>query len=56
MSVTTATIVNELDKHIGDPSTDRISVANRLAYVTESVTWLQERLKNDHGLRTYDTS
>ena len=56
MSITVATIVNEMDKHIGDASTDRISVTNRLAYVTESVTWLQERLKNDHGLRTYDLS
>ena len=56
MSITVASIVAEMDKHIGDVSTDRISVANRLSYVTESVTWLQERLKNDHGLRTYDLS
>jgi hypothetical protein len=56
MSSTVATLVNEMDMHTGDITTNRISVANRLNYATEAVIWLQEKLKNDHGLRTYDLS
>lgn len=54
MSVTVQTIVDGMNSHVGDTSNDRITVANRLDYCTEAVIWLQEKLKNDHGLRTYD--
>lgn len=54
MSIAVSDIVNEINSHIGDSSTNRLSVAERLSYCTESVIWLQEKLKNDHSLRTYD--
>lgn len=53
MSLTVATIQTDLNTYIGDTSTDRISAAERLEFITEATIWLQEELKNDHMVRTY---
>lgn len=54
MSTTVLDIQNDLNTYIGDSSTDRISNSDRLQYISEAVMWLQESLKNDHALRTYN--
>lgn len=54
MSITVSDIQNDLNTFVGDSSTDRISAEDRLQYISEAVMWLQESLKNDHGMRTYD--
>ena len=54
MSLTIATIITNLNTYVGDASTDRISAAERLQYINEAVIWLQEELKNDHQVKTYD--
>jgi len=54
MSITTATIITDLDTHIGDTSTDRVSAAERLAAITEATVRLQELLKSDHNINTYE--
>lgn len=53
MSITVASIVTNLDSFIGDTSTDRITAAERLQYITESTIWLQESLLNDTQNATY---
>ena len=53
MSITVASIVTNLDSFIGDTSTDRITAAERLQYITEGVIWLQESLLNDTQNATY---
>ena len=53
MSITVAELITNLDTYIGDTSTDRISQAERFQALTESVTWLQEELQNDHQIDTY---
>lgn len=53
MSITIAEIQTNLNTNLGDSSTDRISAAERLQAITESVTWLQEELQNDHSIETY---
>lgn len=54
MSITVSTIQTLFNTYVGDPSTDRISAAERLNYITEATVWLQENLKNDHQIETYD--
>lgn len=54
MSLTVANLITNFDTFIGDTSTDRISAAERLQYMTEATIWLQEELKNDHMVKTYD--
>ncbi len=54
MAVTIASIQTNLNTYLGDASTDRVSAAERLQYITEAVIWLQEELKNDHQIKTYD--
>lgn len=56
MSVTVANIVTNVDSYISDTSTDRITSAERLQYITEAVLWLQESLQNDHLNASYDLS
>lgn len=53
MAVTVASIITNLNSYIGDASTDRISAAERLQYVTEATIWLQEELGNDLQNATY---
>lgn len=53
MSVSVNSIITNLNSYIGDASTDRISAAERLQYVTEGVLWLQEELGNDLQNATY---
>jgi len=60
MAVTVASIITNLNSYIGDASTDRITAAERLQYVTEATIWLQEELGNDlqnatYALNYYDT-
>lgn len=45
-----------MNTYIGDASTDRISAAERLQYITEATIWLQTQLDNDHSIRTYSVS
>lgn len=54
MSVTVSEIITLLNTHINDEGTERVSAAERLEFVSEAVTWLQEELGNDHMVRTYD--
>lgn len=56
MSVTVASIQTPYNTYIGDASTDRISAAERLQYITEGTTWLQTQLDNDHSVRTYSVT
>ncbi len=54
MSLTISNIITNLDSFIGDTSTDRISAAERLQYITEATVWVMEELGNDHQNATYD--
>lgn len=56
MSTTVASIQTALNTYIGDASTDRISAAERLNFITEGLNWLQTELDNDHSIRTYSVS
>lgn len=56
MSCTVSTIQTDMNTYLGDASTDRISANERLQFITEATIWLQEELKNDHLIRTYDLS
>lgn len=51
--VTVANLITNLDTYLGDSSTDRISQAERFQALTESVSWLQEELGNEHMVDTY---
>lgn len=53
MSVTVNSIITNFNTYIGDSSTDRISAAERLQYITEATVWLQEELGNDLQNATY---
>lgn len=53
MSITINEIQTNLNTYLGDTSTDRISAAERLQAITESVIWLQEETQNDHTIDTY---
>jgi len=53
MALTIANLVTNLDSYIGDSSTDRITAAERLQYLTEATVWLQEETENDHQNATY---
>lgn len=53
MSVTVNSIITNFNSYIGDTTTDRITAAERLQYVTEGVLWLQEELGNDLQNATY---
>lgn len=54
MAITVASIISNFNTYVGDASTDRITAAERLQYVTEATNWLQEELKNDHQVKTYE--
>lgn len=54
MSITVNTIIADLDTAIGDSSTDRISAIERLSAITEATVRLQELLKSDHNINTYE--
>lgn len=56
MSTTIASIQTQLNSYIADSSTDRVSAAERLQYITEATIWLQAELDNDHSIRTYSVS
>lgn len=56
MSITVQSIITPYNTFIGDDSTDRISAAERLQFVTEATVWLQTQLDNDHSVRTYSVS
>jgi len=56
MSVQVNDIQNDLNRYIGDSSTNRISATDRLEYITDATIWLQENLKNDHLMKTYNLS
>lgn len=53
MAVTVNSVITNLNSYIGDSSTDRITAAERLQYVTEATLWLQEELGNDLQQSTY---
>lgn len=53
MSLTVANLITEFDQRIGDSSTDRISAAQRLTYLTQGTVWMQEKLLNDHQVKKY---
>lgn len=53
MSITVAEIQTNLNTIIGDSSTDRISAAERLQFITEAVSWLKTEMDNDHSVRTH---
>lgn len=53
MSITVQEIQTNLNTIIGDSSTDRISAAERLQFITEAVSWLKTELDNDHSVRTH---
>lgn len=54
MSLTVSDIQDNFNKNIGDTSTDRISAADKLDYITNGVIWLQETMLNDHQVRSYE--
>ncbi len=56
MSLTVADVQTLFDRYIGDASTNRVTAADRLGYITEATIWLQEELKNDHQIKTYELS
>lgn len=56
MSTTINNVQTILNTAIGDSSTDRISAAERLNFITEATNWLQTELDNDHSIRTYSVS
>ena len=56
MATTVAVVQTQLNTYIGDASTDRVSAAERLQYITEGTIWLQTQLDNDHSVRTYSIS
>lgn len=56
MATTVNAIQTQMNTYVGDASTDRISAAERLQYITEAVVWLQTELDNDHSVRTYSVS
>lgn len=53
MAVTVQSILDNFNTQISDASTDRISAAQRLSYVSNAVVWLQESLLNDHQVKSY---
>ena len=53
MSITVASIISNFDSYIGDTTNDRVTAAERLQYITEATTWLQESLENDTQNATY---
>ena len=53
MALTVQSIIDNFNTYVGDTSTDRITAAERLQYVTESCVWLQEELGNETQNATY---
>lgn len=53
MSLTVSDIQTNFNTYVGDASTDRVSAAERLQYITEATVWLQESLQNDTQNATY---
>lgn len=54
MAITVSDIQDNFNNQVGDSSTDRITAAQRLDYITNAVAWLQETVLNDHQVRTYN--
>ena len=54
MAINVGTIQTEFNTIIGDSSTDRITAAERLQFITEAVVWSQINTVNDHSVRTFD--
>lgn len=53
MAITIASIISNFDTALGDTSNDRITVAERLQFITEATNWLSEELGNEHMIDTY---
>jgi hypothetical protein len=56
MSTTVGVIKTQLNTYISDSSTDRISDAQRLQYITEATDWYQLETDNDQSVKTYSIS
>jgi hypothetical protein len=56
MATTIANVQTIFNTAIGDTSTDRISAAERLNFITEGTIWLAQQLDNDHLVKTYSVS
>ncbi len=54
MSITISNVQDELNTIIGDSSTDRVSAAQRLSYITQATAWFKEETSNDHSVSTFD--
>lgn len=54
MAITVADVRTELNTIIGDSSTDRITEAERIQFIDQAVTWVQQQTLNDHQVRTFD--
>ncbi len=53
MSLTVAEIITNFNSVVGDSSTDRISAAERLQYITEATVWAMQETGNDHLNTSY---
>ncbi len=53
MSVVISDMITDFNSKIGDTTNDRISASDRLDYLTVGVRTVQEKLLNDHQIRTY---
>lgn len=53
MALTVANLVTNMDTYMGDATTNSVSAAERLQFLTEAVVWLQEETENDHQNATY---
>ena len=53
MSITVAEVITNFNTFLGDTSTDRVSSAERLQYITEATSWLKEEVDNDYAVKTY---
>jgi hypothetical protein len=56
MAITAASIITLFNTFVGDDSTDRISAAERLQFISEATTWLYEELGNEHSVNTYNVN
>jgi hypothetical protein len=54
MSITVQDIQTEFNTIIGDASTDRVSSAERLSYITQATAWFKEETSNDDSVSTFD--
>lgn len=54
MAINVGTIQTEFNTIIGDSSTDRITAAERLQFISQAVVWLQLNTVNDHSVKTFE--